>query len=60
MTTKEMVFQALADLPDDATIEDAIERLRFLAKLQSRLDGLTTAPRFSQAEAKARMARWLE
>jgi hypothetical protein len=60
MTTKEMVLQALADLPDDATIEDAIERLYFLAKLRRRLDELDTVEKYTQDEAKARMARWLE
>ncbi len=59
MTAKERVFQALADLPDDATIEDAIERLYFVAKLQSRLDGLGTVERISQEDATERMARWL-
>lgn len=60
MTTKELVFQALADLPDDAPIEDAIERLYFLAKLRRRLDTIDAAQTFTQDEAKARMARWLE
>jgi hypothetical protein len=59
VTTKEMVFQALADLPDDATIEDAIERLYFLAKLRRRLAEIDTAETFTQDEAKQRMARWL-
>lgn len=60
MTTKELVFQALADLPDDATIEDAIERLYFVAKLRRRLDEIDKVEKFTQEEAKARMARWLE
>jgi hypothetical protein len=60
MTTKELVLQALADLPDDAPIEDAIERLYFLAKLRRRLDTLDTVKTFTQDEAKARVARWLE
>jgi len=34
MTTKEKVVHAVADLPDDATIEDAMERLLFLAKVE--------------------------
>jgi hypothetical protein len=59
VTTKELVFQALADLPDDATIEDAIEHLYFLAKLRQRLDELDSVEKFTQDEAKARMARWL-
>ena len=59
MTSKELVFQALADLPDDATIEDAIERLYFLAKLRRRLAEIDSVETFTQDEAKQRMARWL-
>jgi hypothetical protein len=60
MTTKDLVLRALADLPDDAPIEDAIERLYFLAKLRRRLDTIDTVTTFTKDEAKARMARWLE
>jgi hypothetical protein len=59
MTAKEQVLQALADLPDDATIEDAIERLYFLAKLRRRLDELDSVETFTQDEARQRMAQWL-
>jgi hypothetical protein len=59
MTTKELVFHALADLPDDATIEDAIELLYFLAKLRRRLVEVDSVETFTQDEAKQRMARWL-
>jgi predicted transcriptional regulator len=34
MTTKEKVVLAVEALPDDATIEDAVERLLFLAKIE--------------------------
>ncbi len=60
MTIKELVLQTLAELPDDAAIEDVIERLYFVAKLQRRLDELETVGKVTQEEAKARMARWLE
>jgi hypothetical protein len=59
MTTKDQVFQALADLPDDATIEDAIAQLNFLAKLKRRLAESDTVETFNQEEAKQRMARRL-
>ena len=32
MTDKQRVLEAVRDLPDDASLEDAIERLCFLAK----------------------------
>ena len=34
MTTKEKVIDVVNDLPDDASIEDAMERLLFLAKVE--------------------------
>ena len=39
---KQRILHALDDLPDDATVEQAIERLYFLAKVEkgvSQLDG---------------------
>lgn len=59
MTSTELVLQALADLPDDATIEDAIDRLYFLAKLRRRLAEIDSVETFTQDEAKQQMARWL-
>ena len=37
MTTKERVLQAVQSLPDDASIEDVMERLLFLAKIETGL-----------------------
>ena len=34
---KQRALEALRDLPDDATLEDAIERLCFLAKVEEGL-----------------------
>ena len=34
MTTKERLIRVVEDLPDDASIEDAMERLLFLAKIE--------------------------
>ena len=36
-TVRERIFQALEDLPPDATFDDAIERLVFLAKIDAGL-----------------------
>ncbi len=38
MTTKEKVLKAVQGLPDDAPIEDAMERLLFLAKIEKGLE----------------------
>jgi len=34
MTTKEKVLQAVNNLPDDASIDDAMDRILFLAKME--------------------------
>ena len=53
---KSEIFRTIQDLPDDATVEDAIERLYFLAKVERGLeqsDGET----ISHEEIKARFLR---
>ena len=53
---KSAIFRAIQDLPDDATVEDAIERLYFLAKVERGLeqsDGET----ISHEEIKARFLK---
>ncbi len=60
MTTKDLVLQVLEQLPDDAEIEDVIERLYFVRKLQQRLAETESVEKFTQDEAKQRMGRWLQ
>ena len=53
---KSEIVRAIQDLPDDATVEDAMERLYFLAKIERGLeqaDGETK----SHAEIKARFLK---
>ena len=58
MTTKEAILQALEQLPDDATVEDAIERLIFLDKIDRGLSQADAGQKVSQEEARRRMAKW--
>jgi hypothetical protein len=60
MSTRELVIQVLDQLPEDAEIEDVIERLYFVQRLRLRLaqDGATES--FTQEEAMRRMSRWLQ
>ena len=46
---------ALRDLPEDATFEDAIERLVFLAKIDVGLDELDAAKGIPHEEVKRRL-----
>ena len=60
MTTKERVIQSLNDLPNDASIEDAMERLLFLAKIERGLQQADAGQTLSHAEVKERTARLLD
>ena len=59
MTTKEKALHALKELPDDASIEDAMERLLFLAKVEKGLRQAEAGQTVPHAEVKDRMAKRL-
>ena len=60
MTTKERVIQAVEGLPVNATIEDVMERLLFLAKIERGLRQADAGETISHMEVKERMAEWLK
>jgi predicted transcriptional regulator len=52
---KERVLDAVRDLPDDATVEDAMERLYFLAKIDEGLRQAEAGETVTHEEAKRRI-----
>jgi predicted transcriptional regulator len=60
MTTKEKVVHAVEDLPEDATIEDAMERLLFLAKIERGIRQAEAGQTIPHSAVRERMARWLK
>jgi predicted transcriptional regulator len=60
MTAKEKVLKAVRDLPDDASIEDAMERLLFLAKIEKGLLQADSGRTLSHVQVKEKMAKWLK
>ena len=52
LTVRDRIIRALENLPQDATFEDAIERLVFLAKIEAGLAELTTGKGIPHDEAK--------
>ncbi|MGQ0570127.1 MAG: hypothetical protein ACT4P5_11490 [Armatimonadota bacterium] len=56
-TAKQKVLEAIEKLPADATLEDAIERLVFLAKIERGLVELDAGKGVDHAEAKRRLLR---
>jgi predicted transcriptional regulator len=57
--TKQEILKALEALPEDASIEDAIDRLVFLYKVNRGLQQAKAGQTIPHEEAKARMAKWL-
>lgn len=54
-TGREKILEALQDLPDDATADDAIERLIFLAKIDAGLAELDAGMGIPHEEVKRRL-----
>jgi len=56
-TAKQKVLEAIEKLPADATVEDAIEQLVLLAKIQEGLAQLDAGQGVEHSEAKRRLLR---
>lgn len=54
-TTRDRILDALQDLPSDATYDDAIERLVFLAKIDAGLAELEAGQGIPHDEVKRRL-----
>ena len=54
-TTRDRILEALQDLPADATVDDAIERLVFLAKIDAGLAELDEGKGIPHEEVKQRL-----
>ena len=60
MTAKQKVMKAVRGLPDDASIEDAMQRLLFLAKIDRGLQKADAGQTIPHAQVKEKMAKWLK
>ena len=60
MTVKEQIKKAIDTLPDDATYEDAIERLILLAEVEIGLAEAYAGQTVSDAAVRQQMERWLK
>ena len=56
-SAKQRVLEAIQKLPPDATIEDAIERLVFLAKIDRGIAQLDSGKGLSHLEVKQQLRR---
>ena len=60
MTSKEKLLKMVQSLPDDASVEDAMERLLFLAKIEKGLEQADAGDTISHDQVREKMAKWLK
>ena len=60
MTTKQMVMQTVKRLPANASIEDAMEKLLFLAKIEKGIQQADEGKTIPHDRVKERMRKWLK
>ena len=60
MTTKQKAIKAVEALPDDASFEDALDRLLLLAKIERGIQQLDAGQAISHEKMKAKMKKWLK
>ena len=57
LSTKDQMIQLIEQLPPDATVEDAIERLYLLYKVERGVDQADSGQKISQEEARRKLSR---
>jgi predicted transcriptional regulator len=60
MTTKQKMIKAVQSLPKNASIEDAMEKLYFMAKIEKGLKQADSGEILSHQQAREKMGKWLE
>jgi predicted transcriptional regulator len=56
-TSRDQILEALQDLPSDATFDDAIERLIFLAKIDAGLSEIDAGKGIPHDEVKRQLSQ---
>ena len=60
MEAKQQVLKVLEDLPDDAGVEEALDRLYLLYKVERGLRQAVRGELLTQEEVRERMGKWLK
>jgi predicted transcriptional regulator len=58
--TKQQILKAIEELPDDAGVEEALDRLYLLYKVERGLRQADNGELISSEEVRQRMAKWLK
>lgn len=59
MTQKQLVLDAVGDLPNDVSLGEITERVDFMAAVQKGFDELNCGERIPLDEVKRQLASWL-
>jgi len=59
MSDKQLVLDAIGNLPDEVTLQEISERVEFLAAVQKGLDEIDRGETVPHAEVKRQLAQWL-
>jgi predicted transcriptional regulator len=59
MTQKELVLDAISELPDEASLDEIADRVDFLAAIQKGFDQLDRGEGIPHDELKRQLASWL-
>ena len=60
MATKEQILKIIQDLPEDASVADAIERLYLLEKIDRGIAQADVGQKVPHDEAVRRLSKWLK
>ncbi len=60
MVTKAQMVEAIQALPEDATVDDAIERLHIIELVEQRIAAADAGQTVTHEEAGRRLAQWLQ
>lgn len=59
MSQKELVIEAIQELPDNASMEQIADRVEFIAAIQKGIDDIERGDVISHEEVKKQLAAWL-
>ncbi len=59
MSQKELVIEAIQDLPDDASMDQIVDRVGFMAAIRKGIDDIERGDTIPHAEVKKRLVAWL-
>jgi predicted transcriptional regulator len=59
MTEKELVLDAISELPDEASLDEIAQRIEFMAAIQKGIDQLDRGEGIPHDEVKRQLATWL-